>query len=442
MQATVVELNDIELRVARGGEILVRSPGYIVVDDDTVLIGEPARRRAPLHPQKAYNSFWSNLSQDSLHTVTARFRHNADLAFAQLMDIHQRAGKPAEVFFSVPGSFSPEQLSLLLGIVEACPFTAAGLVDSAVAAVSAGAAPGEYRHLDIELHRAVVTCISVADEVIREDVEIITNTGLCAIHDAAAELVTDTFIAQCRFDPQHQAESEQALYDQLPGCLGALARGRETIFEIHFSGVKHRARLTRSLMVEKLSRHYEQILKELAPVRHCLISDRLARLPGFTARLQSAAILDEGSVFAGVCAHAAVIQSEGPALNFVTRLPRTAGPRQPAPAPAAPPQEREAEPPPPAASHLLGGYSAYPLSGQPLYLSGQGRISATSAGSALCSVRLAGGHAVLQCETEAPVAVNGERVHSSRSLVPGDRITVGSAVFTPITVVPDHGPDQ
>ncbi len=66
MNAYSVELNDTELRVAHGSEIVVRSPAYITVDNDTVRIGEQARRQAHLHPQKTHNRFWSNLENNKI----------------------------------------------------------------------------------------------------------------------------------------------------------------------------------------------------------------------------------------------------------------------------------------------------------------------------------------------------------------------------------------
>ncbi len=464
MDIPFIEINDAELRVARGSEIVVRSPAYIVVSDHTVQIGEQARQQAHLHPQKMYNRFWNSLNQNDLQTVTRQFRHNADLAFAQLVDIHKQAGMPDEMVFSVPGSLSADQLSLLLGIVEACPFRAVGLVDSAVAAASAVAGQGNYQHLDIELHRAVMTGIDVDEEVVRDGVEIIDQTGLADIYDTAAELIADTMIRQCRFDPQRQAESEQALYDQLPHCLDELATARETIFEIRFQGTQHQVRIERETMLERLSRHYDAILKGLDPARSCMVTDRLARLPGFAGRLPAPILLDESCVFQGILQHLEEVHTDGPALNYVTRLTPAPAQQQSMsgvsgaatgqsamarPAASQPPsaelhppaaEEREV---PPTASHLLHNHSAYALSDGPVYLSPDGPVSPAHRDSASCSVAMVDGLPVLRREGDGQVIVNGERLDTMRKLATGDRIETGSdSFFTLITVVPNHGPAQ
>ncbi len=441
MNAYSVELNDTELRVAHGSEIVVRSPAYITVDNDTVRIGEQARRQAHLHPQKTHNRFWSNLNQNDLQTIGGQFRHHADLAYAHLVEVYQQAGKPDEIFFSIPGSFSDEQLSLLLGIVDACPFSALGLVDSAVAAASGITRPGNYQHLDIELHRSVVTRLGINDEVVRQGVEVIDNTSLCSVYDTAAEFITDTLISQCRFDPLRQAETEQALYDQLPLCLDALAANRETVFAIQFEGVKHQARLTRDLMLQRLTRHYQAIQQELDPACSYLVSDRLARLPGFALQLQAALMLDEQCVFQGTLGHAAAIHTAGPALDFVTRLTLAAKPGISSPQPVGKARTTSTTTVPAAASHLLCEHSAYELSEQPLYLSQQVPAATTHSGVSMCSVALLDSVPVLTMESDDPVMVNGEQVESTRRLVTGDQIRLGSndTVYTLITVVHGHG---
>ena len=75
---------------------------------------------------------------------------------------HDMAGEVEEALLAVPGSFTSAQLSLLLGLAQASPFSVTGLVDAAVAATAATAGPGSYNHLDIQLHQTVVTSLEVS----------------------------------------------------------------------------------------------------------------------------------------------------------------------------------------------------------------------------------------------------------------------------------------
>ena len=133
------------------------------------------------------------------------------MAFAHLLAIHEQAGKPEEVIFAVPAIYSNEQLALLLGLVEASPLKAVGLVDSAIAATAPVAGKGNYVHMDIHLHQIILTRISVNEELSRSSVQLIDGSGLITILDTTAHLITDLFVKQARFDPQHHPETEHRL---------------------------------------------------------------------------------------------------------------------------------------------------------------------------------------------------------------------------------------
>ena len=144
--------------------IVLRSPGYAVVHNDAVELGESAVKLARLNPRAVYNRYWSNLNEDVLQHPSDHVRHHADLAYAHLLDIHEQVGKPDELLFAVPGNFTNQQLALLLGLVEASPIKkTVGLVDIAVATAAKIANTGEHVYLDLHLHHAILTEVSVSN---------------------------------------------------------------------------------------------------------------------------------------------------------------------------------------------------------------------------------------------------------------------------------------
>lgn len=425
MSLCVIELNDCEVRVASGSKILVRSPGYAVVLDDVLHLGPQAVTLAHLHPRQTFNRYWANLTQDELPAPGRRFRHHADLAFAHLTALHEQAGKPAQVMFAVPGSFVTEQLSLLLGIAQACPFKVTGLVDNAVAGAAAVVGPGRYLHVDIHLHQTVLTRLDVDTQVARESVETIDNGGLIAIYDAGAELIADTFIQHCRFDPLHHAETEQALYDQIPRCLHALAGRQEVHLEIKFQHTRHQAKLGRDALLARFERNYVNVIQRLETGRTILLGDRLAALPGFADRIAGSSVLDADAVFRGCQEHRVVIEGPGPNLSFVTRLPAPSRPTVIA-APLRPASEAQTEAraaPERPATHLLLGHQAFPLTESPLYLSARGSVSDTRHESSVCAVALNSSRAHITPLGEITMFVNGDRLTGPRPLAAGDRLS-------------------
>ena len=439
MTTCIVELNDCEIRVANNDQIILRSPGVAVLDKEDLHIGEAAVKKAFLNPRATYNRYWHKLNQDALPVTTRRFRHHADLVYTHLLKIHQQAGAPQELLFAVPGSYSGEQLSMLLGIAAACPFSAVGLVDVAVAGTATVATTGEYQHLDIHLHQTVITRVQVADSVTRTAVATIAEIGLHKIYASVAGLIADLFIQQSRFDPLHHAETEQCLYDQLPDCLQTLCNDREMLLEIRYRDTTHHAMLTRDALLHKLRPLYEKINAQLAPAQVCLVGDRLAGLPGFTDTLPDYAVIDPEAVFMSCRKFAAQIRSPGPDLSFITSLPvqKTITASTPAPM-----TTRPIRPATGTVTHVLYQHQAYPIGDGTIYLTGDGRVAGNKAGNAHCSVALNGNRvAVLTVTATTPVYVNGKPVDNTELLHPGDRVQCGKGGvdYQFIRVLSGHG---
>ncbi len=412
-----IELNDSEIRVAHNTDIILRSPGYAVIREQGVELGEAAAKLAHLHPRASNNRYWNKLNQDALQSSSTQVRHNADLAYAHLLALHEQAGRPAEMLFVVPGSYSRQQLSLLLGLVEACPFKAIGLVDSAVAAGAQTAGHGSYAHLDIHLHQAILTELNVADAVSKTAVQMIDDAGLATIYDACAAMMADLFIRHSRFDPQHHAETEQALYDQIPPCLEKLSSNSEVLLEIAYQGTQHQARLSRAALLDRLKQYYQKILAAIPADADCLISDRLARLPGFVEQQAGMRVLEPTGIFKTCVEQLELIRSSGPALSLITRLPTTSNPAiretitDEKAAPAA-----KAEMP---ATHILNGHQAHPLGAQALFLSASNNPAKEKAKDCPCSVFVEEGQAILQSDSPG-VLVNGEKPAQRTRIKAGD----------------------
>ena len=150
----VLEINDIGLLLSIDAEPIFESPGYAMVNDKEILIGDAALAQSRLQPNRIQNRFWDQLSMEELPKPMAQARNYADLAFAHLKIISAQLADQAErrIVFSVPGTYDRQQLALLLGMAKECGLEVVGLVDTAVAA-SPHAVPGHtLLFLDIFLH--------------------------------------------------------------------------------------------------------------------------------------------------------------------------------------------------------------------------------------------------------------------------------------------------
>jgi len=367
----VLELNDAELTIGDANGILARSPGFAHVLPQGTVVGETARNRARLDPRRTISQFWLRLGTEPLHQSTPHTRHHADLAYHQLVHVHELAGRPPELLLAVPGSFSREQLAILLGIAERCPFRATGLVDSALAAASTLVLPGAALHLELQLHQCVLSRLALEDgTLVRSEVRTVAGAGLAQLQERWARRAAAAFIQQTRFDPLHAAAIEQQLCDRLPEWLAALALEDDATAELQQGPNRYRATLRAGEMLDAVHPVYEQLLEALARDSGdgaLLLGPHAARLPRFAERVPGAITLDAEAAIRGALQHASLIRGTERALRFVTRLPARGDPQAVASAP-----HREAPDPgaAPAPTHLVAGTRALRLAPGTLYLHG------------------------------------------------------------------------
>ena len=121
MSLKVIELNDNVLRVGDESGILVESPGFALVLDKQMQLGDVAKDQARIHPTSSYNKYLHELSLDPISHAIG-IRHFADIAYAHLLHLAEEGGVDAEVIFAVPGNFTRAQLAILLGLAKQSPF--------------------------------------------------------------------------------------------------------------------------------------------------------------------------------------------------------------------------------------------------------------------------------------------------------------------------------
>ena len=424
MTVVIIELNDGEIRVADAHEIILRSPGFAVGHNENIEVGTAAARQARLNPLAVYDRYWSNLNQDPLQNPSAYARHHADLAYAHLLALHEQSGEPDEVLFAVPGTFSNDQLALLLGLVEASPFNrAVGLVDISVAAAASVAASGYQVHVDLHLHRVLITHLTVDEQVTRGEVQVVDGVGLSEMFDLTASAIADLFIRQTRFDPQHHAETEQLLYDQIPQCLQTLLEGSDATVEIPYQGIQYDTKVAVDSVRTALAPLYKRIVEALPTSDTKLVSDRLANFPGLIGLISGAQLVLADSVFEGCRSQLQKIHSQGPTLDFVTSLPAS-GQSAAMEAPSAG-RSKPLETLLVVASlptHIMRDNRAYAINDRPLYLSSTDGTSRTKTAQSRCSVSKHSDEVIVRPEGDISVLLNGLAVKNRAAVRGGDVI--------------------
>jgi hypothetical protein len=270
--------------------------------------------------------------------------------------------------------------------------------------------------------------------------------GLLYLYREFADAIAREFVHTTRFDPFHQAASEQELYDRLPGIVTHMQQDPVIMLELNGAAVPYSITLERDLMVRRAEPVYKELLRLIDRMQGkraeagksvlLQVSHRLACLPGCLEMLHT---LEDARVVAlgrgvGVLGgqkiwHGLAAQDKSRGVSFFTSRPR--GPH--VQSDAYPRNAGKAAQPAP--THLLYGSIAYPITDAPLMIgsarsSGQNPaailVEAAGVSARHCTVAMRNGEAVLNDVSGQGTFVDEKRVDGSITLKLGQIIRVGA----------------
>ena len=424
------------------------SPGFALPEKSGLQVGQAAASRAHLFPRQIINHFWDHLNTEPLEQSGRQGpRTTAEIAYQHLDLIWQHIQKSgSEIIIAVPGFYGRQQLGLILGMANELSIPVKGFLPLALAAAP-GAHPGKMiLHLDIHLHRLEVTCLKQGQQLTLEDSVAGLEKGLIYLHRQWAEAIGQEFVSSTRFDPFHQAASEQELYDRLPGIFYNLQHSPSIAFDMTGGSRTYGITLTRDLIARKAASVYTEIGQiveglrtqhgENEPAVVLQLTHRLARLPGckeILAGIKAAEIieLEKGAGARGVLEtwHQLSGQSGNGEISYFTSRPL--------------PQARSANGIARSAgdsltqypTHLLYRSIAYPIADKPLTIgcardSEKNDVTITGETAGVSpkhfTIELLGGEIVLHDMSAQGTFVDEKRVNGSIALKLGQVIRVGT----------------
>ena len=347
----VLDLNDNALKLRYDGQT-VASPGYAWFDGQHYQFGAPALATRRRTPRSVNARYWSHLDTQPLTPALGPARHHADLAHAHLQTLHQMVGAPISVLAAVPGCMSRDQLSLLLGVVEALPFQIAGLVHR-TAALAAASGIDDGIHIELQLQQVVLTPFSTEQGFVTAgQSQRLPGQGLLAVFDRLANVISQRFIDQTRFDPLRSADSEQALYDQLPALLEALQHQSESTLSLE----GYNARIVHDDLTVAGSELTQKIHGQVDTDACLLLENPLPAIPGLQLP-QRHQTIDSEQLLSVIQEQLDELQQTPEQLHLNKRVRRSKiADSDPEPAPATTAQSLP--------SHILIGHTAHTLSSQ------------------------------------------------------------------------------
>jgi hypothetical protein len=453
-----LEINDSGL-LAAGGENPVKlldldgqakeSPGFALLQKKGLLVGRPAESKAHLFPSQILNRFWHQLSTESLEQSGKHLpRNHAEVVYHHLASIwRQLQSRADEVVLAVPSFYEHAQLGLILGVAQELGMPVKGFLPLSLAASSRRCPDKMLLYLDIYLHRIEVVYLEQGQQLTIRDSASTADQGLIHLYRQWVDAIAEQFVRTTRFDPLHQAASEQELYDRLPGVLAHLVHHPSMTLEVASGSRPYSITLERDLITRKAESVYGEIIRLIERMRTkrgqgqtplvLQLSHRLTRLPGcnqmLAAALKDAEIIElkPGAGAFGVLDiwHRLEALHDSRGISYFTSRPWQRPPQAQDPVPA---NEKATQTRP---THVLYRSLAYPITDKPLTIGRAGDIGrpdvpidAGTAGVAgrHCTIELQGREVVLYNHSIHGTFVDDVRIHKQTVLKLGQIIRVGS----------------
>lgn len=256
---------DAALALAKDGECLEMHASILRSDPKTPeLFGRQAADEFRRLPHVTSTRHWQALSASmatstaettaasligaELRACTARFRDECADGESLLMQV------------AVPSGMPREAVSRLLAAAQAQSLDIGGFFDASALAVAATGLDGVTLVVELGLHHLTVSRVVAGDGEARlHEVDTREEVGLLALHEAWMQLVSETMVLQSRYDPLHEGESEQRLYDKLLASIPEFGKSDSVVISMPMANGACEV----ALFLEQLARRASVVTREL-----------------------------------------------------------------------------------------------------------------------------------------------------------------------------------
>ncbi len=438
MARNAIELSDRALAFANEGRVLSSAPSVVFCGGGDIAAGTPAWNAVHLEPTRVSTSHWRELAN-----AGASGQRASTLVMAELRQrlLAHPLPAAARVWIAAPAALSPRSLGRLLGVADTLELPVEGFADAAVVSAAALGLDRPALVLDLGLHDVHVTALEAEGQLRRRGVVSSGRGGLIELFQAWLALIGRICMRRTRFDPLHEAVTEQKLFDALPGLAReATASGEATAVIEHDAG-RVQVSLTRDQLTEAGEPLYAEMVRLLHDLRPAgaplaLLVPRIAlELPGLSQALHEfhgceLVALADGFAAAALSVIDLPEREAGAPVRLLRRLP----------APGAPhcdglverrllvrKQAAAREP-----THVLLDGKTYTLGRAALAIGRMPEADGITLPEGLagvsrrhCTLVREAGETVLVDHSSFGTLVNGERVYERVRVHAGDRIRLG-----------------
>ena len=440
MRPFAIELDDRSVSFARDGRVLSSAPSAVWDGSTGDLPGANAWSGLRRHPTAASTRHLGSLLSEPVATD-----RTVALVAAELVRRLAAQAPTAEerVWVAVPARASAQGLSAMLAIARSLSLPVDGFVDSAVASVAALGLERSAIVLEVGMHHAAATYIDRDGAQVRRRRTVISERGgLMSFYQGWLELVSTTMVKQTRFDPLHDAATEQQLFDSLAGWAREAADQGSANAVLTKGAERFEVALTRDQFAQagqSLHRELVRLLHELRPAGApvtLVVPAVIGQLPGLHDELEQfvdceLVSLPEGFAALAISKLDLPERTSDDPVRLLRRLPVSEGPGENTAVGRGTLSTRHGRNVSP--SHLLLNGQVYALGVESIVI---GRLPAGPRTIALpdglagvsrrhCTLAPEGDELVLLDHSSFGTYVNGERVAERVRVRAGDRVRLG-----------------
>jgi len=327
----VLYINDSGISLFQDGAICYREPGYAFFDKHGIQIGKKAIGKSRIFPKKIENNYWLNLSTSALKSNNFQRYSSADLVSYQLEEIQSILNQDTPIITLVPPYMTNDQLSLFFGIANDLGLSIIAFVEASVAASRQQYIDAKLVHIDCHLHSMSVSLMSQEGKVKIKDSIIIEKCGQTTLHKAWVNMISAAFIDQCRFDPLHSAESDQAITDGLPLWLSDSIKNDNVDIAVKYDNQNYEIEIESAKFCEAVQPLYRLIINRLRSIFSAndlpaiQLTNQVAQLPGIIDVLKNSLsspvyVLDDGEIEKGALSRCLKEKSKDSSLKLQKSL--------------------------------------------------------------------------------------------------------------------------
>ena len=292
MKSFAIELDDRAISFARDGIVLSSAPAAVFDGSTAEVAGTGAWHALRSHPTVTSSRHLQSLLSETEVSDRALALTAANLA-RRLDECRPTDGE--SVWLAAPAFADAPGLGTALGIIRTLSLPVGGFIDAAAVAVGALGLERSAIVIELGLHHVAATAVDVGGGMARRRRSVLSQRGgLIEIYQAWLEFISTAMVKRTRFDPRHDAVSEQELFDAIPALVNTVeSKGAATaVVTSGQGGDSFEVELSRDQFAQAavpLNREFLRLIHELRPAGSpvsLVMPNLVARIPGLREEIE------------------------------------------------------------------------------------------------------------------------------------------------------------